>query len=105
MIDTPQKLKLSRFLTLTFLNDLEFQRKIVSKYTPVQNDLMVWLQDAIDDNRIKTDNISLAARLFYSLVISAITWPVLFTNGLDRNATKQLLDEIIALFLSRYTVK
>ena len=102
LIDTPQKLELSRFLTLTFLNDLDFQRKIVSKYPPMQNDLIIWLQAAIDDKRIKTKNIQMTARIFYSLVIGSITWPVLFTNGLDKHATELLLEEIIALFLARY---
>jgi len=102
LIDTPQKLELSRFLTLTFLNDLAFQRRIVSKYPPVVNDLIVWLQDAIKDNRIKTENIEMTAGIFYSLVIGAITWPVLFTDGLDKQAMRPLLDEIINLFLAKY---
>jgi len=102
LIDTPQKLELSRFLTLTFLNDLAFQRRIVSKYPPVVNDLIVWLQDAIKDNRIKTENIAMTAGIFYSLVIGAITWPVLFTDGLDKQAMRPLLDEIINLFLAKY---
>lgn len=104
LINSPHKLKLSRFLTITFLNDLDFQRKIVSKYPPVQNDLITWLQDAIDDNKIKTKDIAMTARIFYSLVIGSITWPVLFTNGLNSQSTNPLLAEIIAMFLARYSV-
>ena len=104
LVDSPKKLKLSRFLTLTFLNDLDFQRRIVSKYPPVINDLIVWLNDAIDDGRIKTDNVVMAARIFYSLVIGSITWPAQFSDSLDRQTMSPLLDEIISLFLTKYKV-
>ncbi len=102
LIDSPKKIELSRFLTLTFLNDLEFQRRIVSKYPPVHGTLVNWLKDAKEDNRIKTDNLFIAARVFYALVIGAITWPVLFTERLDKESTKPMLNEIIAVFLARY---
>jgi len=102
LINTPHKLELSRFLTLTFLNDLEFQRRVVSKHPPVINDLVVWLQDAINDNRIKTADIVMTARIFYSLVIGSITWPALFSDGIDKQTINPLLDEIINLFLTKY---
>jgi len=44
----------------------------------------------------------MTAGIFYSLVIGAITWPVLFTDGLDKQAMRPLLDEIINLFLAKY---
>jgi TetR/AcrR family transcriptional regulator of autoinduction and epiphytic fitness len=104
LIDSPKKLELSRFLTLTFLNNLDLQRKIVSKYPPMYNTLIEWLKAASDDNRIKTDNFFMSARLFYALVIGTITWPVLFTDGIDMKSTKPVLEEIIELFLARYGV-
>ena len=104
LIDSPKKLELSRFLTLTFLNDLNFQRKIVSKYPPMYNSLIKWLEEARDDDMIKTDNIFMSARVFYALVIGAVTWPVLFTDGYNKDLAKPILDEIIALFLARYGI-
>jgi len=102
LIDSAKKLELSKFLTLTFLNDPELQMKILSKYPPMHFTLVTWLNKAVDDNRIKTDNPELAARIFYALVVGAITWPVLFIGRLDKEASKPMLDEIIALFLARY---
>jgi len=102
LINSPKKLKLSRFLTLTLLNDLEFQRKIVSKYPPMYNTLINWLTEAKYDNRIKTDDIFMSARVFYSLVIGAITWPALFSDGIDKESTKLMLTEIVELFLAKY---
>ena len=103
LIDSPRRLALSRFLTITFLNDLEFQRKTVSKYPSVYNMLVEWLKDAQIDGKIRTDNIIMVARVFYALVIGAITWPALFTDGIDRREIKPLLDEVIAVFLARYS--
>ncbi len=102
LINSPKKLELSRFLTLTFLNDLDFHRKIVSKYPPMQNDLVYWLQSAINDNQIKSDNVQLTARIFYSMVIGSITWPALFTDGLNQEVITPLLNEIISIFLAKY---
>ena len=88
LIDSPEKLRLSRFLTITFLNDLDFQRRIVSKYPPMYGHLIAWLKAAQNDNRINTNDPILSARMFYSLITGAITWPVLFTSGFKRRENK-----------------
>ncbi|MBN2879054.1 MAG: TetR/AcrR family transcriptional regulator [Clostridia bacterium] len=102
LIDSPRRLELSRFLTITFLKDLNFQRKTVAKYPPAYSMLIEWLTDAKNDGRIDTDNIILAARIFYSMVVGAITWPALFSDGIDRKAAAPILNEMIAVYLSKY---
>jgi TetR/AcrR family transcriptional regulator of autoinduction and epiphytic fitness len=64
--------------------------------------LIEWLKGAENDGRIKADNLFMSARIFYALVIGAITWPVLFTDGINKEAVKPVLDEVIAVFLARY---
>jgi TetR/AcrR family transcriptional regulator of autoinduction and epiphytic fitness len=102
LIDSPRRLELSRFLTITFLKDLDYQKKTVAKYPPMYNMLIEWLKEAEDDGRIKANNLLMSARIFYALVVGAITWPVLFTDGLNKEAVKPMLDEVIAVFLARY---
>lgn len=102
LIDSPRRLELSRFLTITFLKDLDYQRKTVARYPSVYDMLLEWLKEAEDDGRIKSDDLFMCARMFYALVIGAITWPVLFTDGLNKETVKPLLDEVIAVFLARY---
>lgn len=102
LINTPEKLRVSRFLTITFLNDLPFQRRVVAKYPPVHSTFIDWLQEAVQDNKIQTDNILMTARIFFSLVIGGITWPVLFTNDLEKKSTSEMLSEIISTFLAKY---
>jgi len=102
LIDSPERIGLSRFLTGVFLNDIDYARNTVSKYPPVYDMLLDWLQEAEKDGKIKTDNVMLTARVFYALVEGAITYPALFSNGINKAQVKPMLDEIIATFLARY---
>ena len=102
LIDSPRRLELSRFLTITFLKDRDYQRKTVAKYPSMYDMLLEWLKEAENDGKIKADHLFMSARIFYALVIGAITWPVLFTDGLNKEAVQPMLDEVIAVFLARY---
>ncbi len=102
LIDSPRRLELSRFLTITFLKDRDYQRKTVARYPSVYDMLLEWLKEAQNDGRIKEGDLFMSARIFYALVIGAITWPVLFTDGLNKETVKPVLSEVIAVFLARY---
>lgn len=103
LINSPKRLEISRFLTMVFLKDINYARDTVVKYPPNYNILLDWLKEAEKDSKIKTDNLLLAARVFYALVEGAITYPALFSFGINKSAFKPMLDEIIATFLARYS--
>jgi len=103
LIDSPKRLGISRFLTMVFLKDINYARETVAKYPPTYNILLDWLKEAEKDGKIKTDNQLLTARVFYAMVEGAITYPALFTNGINKSALKPMLDEVIATFLARYS--
>ena len=102
LIDSPKRLGLSRSMTITFLSDLDYARETVSKYPPVFGMFLDWLKEAKEDGKIKADNLLLAARLFNSLIIGALTWPPLFSNDINKYAMKPMIDEVIEVFLARY---
>lgn len=102
LIDSPKRIGLSRSMTITFLSDLEYARETVSKYPPTYNMFLEWLKEAEKDGKIKATNLLLAASLFYSLIVGAVTWPVLFTDSIDKQDIQPMIDEIIAVFLARY---
>lgn len=102
LIDSPRRLGLSRFLTIVFLSDPPYARKTVSKYPPHYDMLLNWLKEAEKDNKIKADNLLMAGRVFYALVEGAITYPAIFSEGINKLEIQPLLNEIIATFLSRY---
>ena len=103
LINSPKRLEISRFLTMVFLKDINYARETVAKYPPNYNILLDWLKEAEKDSKIKTDNLLLAARVFYALVEGAITYPALFSFGINKSAFKPMLTEIIATFLARYS--
>ncbi len=102
LIDSPRRIGLSRFLTMVFLKDINYARTTVAKYPPVYDMLLDWLKEAEKDGKIKTDSLLLTARMFYALVEGAITYPALFSNGINMTAVQPMLNEIIAIFLTRY---
>lgn len=102
LIDSPRRLGLSRFLTGVFLNDIQYARETVAKYPPSHQMLLAWLNEAAKDNKIKSDNLLLTARVFYAMVEGAITWPALFSEGIHRPAVEPMLRELIATFLAKY---
>ena len=103
LIDSPKRLGLSRFLTIVFLKNINYARDTVAKYPPTYNMLLDWVKEAEKDSKIKTDNMYLTARVFYDMVEGAITYPALFSNGINKSEVKPMLDEIIDTFLARYS--
>lgn len=102
LIDSQRRLGLSRFLTTVFLQDIDYARATVSKYPPHYDVFLVWMAEAVKDHKFKADNLLMAARVFYALVEGAITYPAIFSNGINHAAIKPILDEIVATFLARY---
>ncbi|MHB8129520.1 MAG: TetR/AcrR family transcriptional regulator [Mobilitalea sp.] len=103
LIDSPKRLGLSRFLTKVFLKDINYARNTIAKYPPAYDMLLDWLKEAEKDSKIKSDNLLMTARVFYAMVEGAITYPALFSNGINKSAAKPMVDEIIATFLARYS--
>jgi TetR/AcrR family transcriptional regulator of autoinduction and epiphytic fitness len=103
LIDSPRRLGLSRFLAKVFLQDINYAINTVAKYPPQYDMLLDWLKEAEKDGKIKTDDLILTAIIFYALVGGAISWPALFSEGINKSAVKPMLDEIIATFLARYS--
>ncbi len=105
LIDSPRRLGLSRFMTITFLKDIDYARETVAKYPPSYGMFIKWLKEAESDGKISSDNLFVTARVFYSLVEGAITWPALFTEDVSELQFEPMLDEIIITFMARYGSK
>jgi TetR/AcrR family transcriptional regulator of autoinduction and epiphytic fitness len=105
LIDSPRRLGLSRFMTITFLKDIDYARATVAKYPPSYGMFIEWLKEAVSDGKISSDNLFVTARVFYSLVEGAITWPALFTEDVTKLQFEPMLDEIIITFMARYGSK
>lgn len=103
LIDSPRRLGLSRFLAKVFLQDINYAINTVAKYPPKYDMLLDWLKEAEKDGKINTDDLILTASMFYALIEGAISWPAIFSYGINKSAVQTVLDEIIDTFLTRYS--
>jgi TetR/AcrR family transcriptional regulator of autoinduction and epiphytic fitness len=101
LINDPNRRGLSKLLTATFLMDIEFGRTVHSQYEP-HKAFIDWLHSAMTDGKIRFESAELAAEIFYGLVEGCLTWNALMTGGESLKYIDPLLDELIAVFLSRY---
>jgi TetR/AcrR family transcriptional regulator of autoinduction and epiphytic fitness len=101
LINDPNRRGLSKLLTATFLMDIEFGRAVHSQYEP-HKAFIDWLHSAKVDGKIHFESAELAAEIFYGLVEGCLTWNALMTGGESLKYIDPLLDELIAVFLSRY---
>ena len=102
LINSPSRLGLSRVLTSVFIRDIDYARRIRSKYVSPHEPLIQWLTAAHEDNRLRIDDAPLAARVFYAMIEGALTWPALFQQAIDMEAAQPLMDELIFTFITRY---
>lgn len=102
LINSPARLGLSRVLTSVFIRNIEYAAMTRAKFAPPHEPLIQWLIAAHEDNKLHIDNPALAARVFYAMIEGALTWPALFQQGIDTEAVKPLMDELILTFITRY---
>jgi len=101
LIKDPVNRGLSKLLTSVFLMNIEFGQATYSQYTPHQN-LIQWLKAAKSDGKLSFQSPQLAARIFYGLVEGCITWGAMMSDGANLKHIDPILDELLAVFLSRY---
>jgi TetR/AcrR family transcriptional regulator, regulator of autoinduction and epiphytic fitness len=101
LIKDPVNRGLSKLLTSVFLMNIEFGKATRNQYAPHQN-LIQWLKAAKSDGKLSFQSPQLAARIFYGLVEGCITWAALMSDGENLKQIDPILDELIAVFLSRY---
>ena len=102
LINSPSRLGLSRVLTSVFIRDIDYARRTTAKYASPHEPLIKWLIASHEDRKLRIDNPPLAAMVFYAMIEGALTWPALFQQGIDTDAAKPLLDELIFTFMTRY---
>lgn len=104
LIDDPVRRRLSKLLTSVFLLNVEFGNATRGDFQPYK-DFIAWLEAARAEGKLALESPALAARMFYGMVEGCVTWAAVMTDGASLPSAEPLLDEIIAVFLSRYGSK
>ena len=102
LVNTPERLAIAKLLTLTFLEDPNLAYRIVAKFEHNHIKFIMWLKEAIIDNKLIIDNLDRAAAIFYGLIEGGITYPVLFQKELNIEYSQVVIEDTISTFLSRF---
>jgi TetR/AcrR family transcriptional regulator of autoinduction and epiphytic fitness len=95
-------LKFIKVLLTVFIRDPDLAGETAARYAAGEDTLATWLHEAADDGTIAVDDAQLAARVFWSMLGGAFTWPAVYQGELDPEVVDRLKQELIATFLSRY---
>jgi TetR/AcrR family transcriptional regulator of autoinduction and epiphytic fitness len=102
MINDSSRLSLVRILTSVFVRNPGLCEES-SKESPSQHaNLAAWLEAAAADERVSVNDPELAARLFYGMIQGIFNFPALFFSPQPQSEHQPIMDEAIAVFLSRY---
>ena len=91
-----------KVLLTMFIRDPDMARKSMLKHATGEDTLVTWLQAAMDDGKLIIRNVQLAAKVFWSMIGGAFTWPALYQGSIEAKTVKLLKKELIETFLCRY---
>lgn len=95
-------LRFTKVLLTVFFSDPELATAIRSQYGTGEDTLATWLRDAATDGAMAVDDPQTAARVFWSMLGGAFTWPAIYQDSLDSTHVETLKGELITTFLCRY---
>lgn len=102
LVNNPTWMGFMKALLIMFIRDPGMARKSMAKYANTEDTLATWLQAAVQDGRLAVDDPLLVARVFWSMLGGAFTWPAVYQGFLDQKSAQVLKQELIETFLYRY---
>lgn len=102
LINTPDRLGLSKVLTSVFLREPELAYAARERFGPPLEKLTKWIEDASNDKKLSVTDPGLCARMFYSIYTGTLTYPALFSGCMPEDEVIRLKNEVIEIFLARY---
>lgn len=98
----PTWLRFTLVLLTVFFSDPDLAATTRARYGTGEDTLATWLRDAVTDGAVAAEDPQTAARVFWSMLGGAFTWPALYQGSPDRAYVEALKGELIATFLCRY---
>jgi len=102
LVNNPIWMGFMKALLIMFIRDPEMARKSMTKYANTEDALAAWLQAAARDGRLAIEDHQLAARVFWSMLGGAFTWPAVYQGFLEPQSAQVLKKELIETYLCRY---
>jgi TetR/AcrR family transcriptional regulator of autoinduction and epiphytic fitness len=98
----PSWLGLIKTAMPVFIRDPKLAKETMERAEAGGDALVVWLRAATADGNISVDDAEMAAKVFWSMVMGAFMWPLLFEDPLKPEAAQVLKTELVRTFLCRY---
>jgi len=95
---------LNRITLVEFIRSPEFAARNLVHLGKQKNSLTVWIDDAINDGRLKAVDADYATQQFLGLIKASAFWPQLFLNQVFPSPEQQqiIADDAVLMFLARY---
>jgi len=85
-----------------FLVHPEMAREAIAQHGSSEDALTTWIQDAVDDKKLRCENPIMAAKVFGAMIGGAFVWPAMYQGYLDPETIEPVKKELIETFLCRY---
>ena len=99
-------IKLTRIVIGQYVDTPGFANQLIEEIQDRETTIKRWLLAAEDDNRLKLTDVDFAERFLIDNIKSHCHYPAVYDQpALSPEAKSFIIDETIALFLSRYAVR
>jgi Transcriptional regulator len=97
---------LNRITIAEFIRSPELASSTLEHLGQQKNGLHIWINDAINDGRLKAVDGHYAAQQFLGLIKASACWPQLFLNQAFPSPEQQqiIADDAVLMFLARYKI-
>jgi len=97
---------LNRIAIVEFIRSPELASSTLDHLGQQKDGLHVWINDAINDGRLKTVEADFAAQQFLGLIKASAFWPQLFLKQAfpSPEQQKMIADDAVLMFLARYKI-
>jgi TetR/AcrR family transcriptional regulator of autoinduction and epiphytic fitness len=99
--DNPAELALMRVILGVFVSHPELVPPSC-KVSESDDPLVPWLKAAKAANRLKVDDVELAAKTFWAMASGALFWPAIIEGPMPDVERSRIIEELVEMFLARH---
>ena len=102
MANNPKWLSVMKISTAVFIANPNLAHQTMENISELECIFFNWLKAAVEDNKLKIDNIEAAATIFNSMVSGTFFWPTIIGTPLPEQMLDVMKHEIVDTFLEKY---
>lgn len=100
---SPEQLGFMRMAFGVMITHPEISDQVMENTSTNEDGFQNWLLAAVADKKLKIEDVSVAAEVFWSMFSSSFFWMPLLQGPVDSERTQRLKEEFVATFLAKYS--